>query len=1754
MEDSVTQQQPNQETTRKTPAQARADLQQEFPHSVAVVVGINRYDHGIPALTTAAPDATFLADLLARPDYGYRVERFLDEEATRANLATLFTRTLPALLGPQDRLLLYFAGHGIALDGDDGPAGYLLPQNADPAERSTYLAMTDLHAWLAALECRHLLAILDCCFAGAFRWASTRALRPLPKVLHDQRYLRFIRDRAWQVLTSAAYNQTALDILAGDTARGLRDLEGQPHSPFAAALFAALAGAGDLVPAGTGDGVITASELYVYLRDSVEVVVEEQASHPQTPGLWPLKKHGGGEYIFLVPNRELVLQPAPQLSYATNPYRGLASYEERDSALFFGRGDEIAELAARVEQQPFVAVLGASGTGKSSLVKAGLLPFLRSQRAPAAWSIPPPLRPTAIPLATLSQWLTTNLAPPAAPPPDETRLQSDENALAHFVSGWKQAHPGEKLLLVVDQLEEAITLCRDEFARTRFLDLLANALRQHADVFHVVVTLRSDFEPQFTPTRLFREHEVSQPAQGTPAPTDPHPARYVVPPMDQDDLRQAIEGPAAASVLYFDPPELVDTLINEVVAMPGALPLLSFTLSELYVKYIDRQNAQTGETQVDRSLTRADFEQLGGAIGSLRVRANEEYSTQVQAGRGETMRRIMLRMVSLEGGELARRRVFTSELNYPQAAENTQVGKVVDRLIKVRLLVAGETGATVEPAHDALIRAWPQLSDWLEAERQRTDNLEFQRLTGQAAAVWEAEVAKGAPTPKTVWQLFRRRLQEWTRRWLRLGAEAQAGLLWDDVARSSLLEQVLASPRHNWLNAAEERFARASIEQRRLNRRLRNLAVGVLSILFVTATIMAVLAVRNDVLAEGQRGETLLNQSTALTSLARQQLETDPVAAIRLSLAALPSPEEPRPYSPAAEGTLTRALQLSLEEKYLPATAFVGTQNELAGSVAFTPGLIAVGGDGLRLIDTDLAVRATLAPTGTSRGATQVAWGDSGQLLSYDQEAVQLWQGDSPVATTGAADLGGAIRWAGWQPAGARVAILAGRSLWLWGDKTQPPQELWSFRSAPQGARWAPDGRRLAAWNELDDLLVWDVAGGRLLFRQDRVHDDHIGDVAWAQDGARLVTTAADGIVKVWNMEASGPPLSLDERLAPEAEPGRSERQGVQFLDERRFLTWRNYDRAGLARLWTVDGELLGTYDAAAGRLGGLGIALDEDNSCLLSLHETGDIYLWSLDPPTPLARLTGNRGLVDDVAWYQEQAAPGGLCNALSAAEGNPPAEATRYLAAATRDGAIHIWDLSRLEPASQQAQELASVAVLRGHAAVPGRQDNGVLGVRWLQGGRLLSYGVDGSFRIWQVLDEHGLTLCAGENSEGVPRCFRGSRLLLGHDGYVNRLGWLPDGRLLSTGWDGTLRAWTAGGAGRVVLANDPDTPRLVEWNPSGTLALVYPDPLFFANQEELPPDGEIWNLAAGEPVARVPGPVISAFWLPQGLLISAGQPTEPGGARLVEPQTGATLLTLAEPTLLLDAVALHGARLATAEHDGALHVWDLNTGAVLGTAHPCGWIAATHVAWRPDGETVIAGGDRGIAIWDTKAAGEPRCENLGEVTALALSQDGRDMAVGTADGFRIVDVESGATSWHQTVAGEVIKSVQWLDGKEWEHQNFYSWLVNILPQWLTNARWLRTGARPLLLTLSNDSVRLWDVAAQTEIWRADNGASAAGDTILETVAVGNYDAAGAHIAVGDYDGGIRVWEIYPQAPESWAAIAAGEEYSTRALPGIP
>ena len=801
----------------------------EFSHDLAVVIGINQYGSGIAPLQTAVNDVEELARIL-KDEHGYEVVQLVDQQATLEALRHLLDQELPNRTKENGRLLFYFAGHGIALNGDDGPEGYLIPQNAKLGDTSTYLSMPKLQAALSELPCRHFLGILDCCFAGAFRWSSTRDLLSTPEVIHKERYDRFIQDPAWQTITSAASDQKALDSLVINSERG----QIGNHSPFAAALIEALAGRADAYPPAengkpAGDGVITATELYLYLRDRVEPATEGNRQR-QTPGIWPLKKHDKGEYIFLSPGHVLNLPPAPPLDESRNPYRGLESFDEAQSDLFFGRQALTEKLSEFTNQQPLTVVLGASGSGKSSLVKAGLIPYLKQIDAKATqpqWQILAPIRPGESPFKALSNILAQETVPDVLIPAPGS--ESEVEMLSQYMAAWSQKHPGMKLLLAIDQFEELITLCRNDKERERFINGLTQTITAYPKQLHLVLTLRSDFEPQFQDAAL-KEYWSA--------------ARFVVPPMTRTELHEAIEEPASKRVMYFqsDDPRnpLIDQLINEVAEMPGALPLLSFTLSELYLKYLKRQKiAQDRGDSIDRAITEADYKELGGVARSLTQRADQEYEVLVQKDPAyeQTIRHVMLRMVAVGGGELARRRVPLSEFEYPPT-QNDRVKEIIQHFSAARLLVEGKDPdgkPYAEPAHDALVRGWQKLLTWKQEEEE---NLILQRRLTPVAEEWkdisEKKQSKGflaKADPAIDWldrgfyraenllnkagtrvvQLWKRSQQQ--QEHLR---EKSGQFLWNTNPYLDVLNQQLQS-NDNWFNQVESEFVQESVLQRRKN-------------------------------------------------------------------------------------------------------------------------------------------------------------------------------------------------------------------------------------------------------------------------------------------------------------------------------------------------------------------------------------------------------------------------------------------------------------------------------------------------------------------------------------------------------------------------------------------------------------------------------------------------------------------------------------------------------------------------------------------------------------------------------------------------------------------------------------------------------------------------------------------------------------------------------------------------------------------------
>ena len=409
------------------------------------------------------------------------------------------------------------------------------------------------------------------------------------------------------------------------------------------------------------------------------------------------------------------------------PYKGLARYEPSDAPLFHGREELVARLCARLVDTTFVAVVGPSGAGKSSLVRAGLLPALAAGVLPG--------------LADAQQHLLV----PGGPLP--------------VLDG--------SAVVVVDQFEEVFAAITDDVARQRYLDDLT-ALAARPDT-RIVVVLRGDFVGACAAhaglARLLGDGTV------------------LVGPMRPEEIRRAVEQPARQVGLHAEP-ALVDAIVSDMQDAPGALPLMSTALVEVW-------QGRSGGT-----LTAAAYHRAGGVPGAL-ARLGEAALARLDEPAKAAARRILLRLAETgEGGVLVRRRVPRRELG-----DDPATARALHELVNRRLLTAGDTG--VEVTHEALLTHWPRLAGWLAEDEQ---GRALRRHLAPAAAEWDV-----AGRPDT--ELYR-------------GARLASALDWagDRLAELTDVERdFLAASRDYADRQLAEETARAD-RQARARRRLRRRA------------------------------------------------------------------------------------------------------------------------------------------------------------------------------------------------------------------------------------------------------------------------------------------------------------------------------------------------------------------------------------------------------------------------------------------------------------------------------------------------------------------------------------------------------------------------------------------------------------------------------------------------------------------------------------------------------------------------------------------------------------------------------------------------------------------------------------------------------------------------------------------------------------------------------------------------------------------
>ena len=419
-----------------------------------------------------------------------------------------------------------------------------------------------------------------------------------------------------------------------------------------------------------------------------------------------------------------------ELQLDESPYAGLSSFQESDAGKFFGRNREIAAMVTRIRDRPMMAVVGSSGVGKSSFVRAGLVPALK--RSGENWETLV-IRPGRKPLEALASIISPMVATAANLADDleeqkklvET-LRREPGHLGHVLRG-RARRDGRRILLFIDQFEELYTLVTDPAERAAFTACLSAVADDATSPLRVVLSIRSDFLDRVAEDQTF----VTEITQGL----------FFLGAPSRDGLRDAIENPAEMAGFKFELPAIVDDMLDHLETTPGALPLLQFAASKLWEQ---RDTAR-------KLLTHQAYYAMGGVAGALASHADRVIQ-EIGPTKAALCRAVLLRLVT---PERTRAIVPMSEL-LELSREVGEVQRLVDQMVDARLLLVqnldGGKGSTVEIVHESLVHGWPTLRRWLDenqddaalVDQLRTAARQWQTKNRDPGLLWRGEMADEA--------------------------------------------------------------------------------------------------------------------------------------------------------------------------------------------------------------------------------------------------------------------------------------------------------------------------------------------------------------------------------------------------------------------------------------------------------------------------------------------------------------------------------------------------------------------------------------------------------------------------------------------------------------------------------------------------------------------------------------------------------------------------------------------------------------------------------------------------------------------------------------------------------------------------------------------------------------------------------------------------------------------------------------------------
>jgi WD40 repeat protein/class 3 adenylate cyclase len=1213
------------------------------------------------------------------------------------------------------------------------------------------------------------------------------------------------------------------------------------------------------------------------------------------------------------------------------PYRGLQYFDEADAEWFFGREQVTSKLVKAVQGLRFLAVIGASGSGKSSVVRAGLVPGLKRSQ-PGGWQVYI-ITPSSHPLESLAVSLTVREQSVAAAATLIDDLRRDPRSL-HLYVRRSIPHSGQvATLIVVDQFEELFTLCRDEQERQAFVDNLLYAIGAEDDFCHVVIALRADFYQHLAQYAGLRT-EIAKHQEYLGA-------------MDVAELHQAIEEPARLGGWEFSP-GLVELMLHDIGAAegrqpePGALPLLSHALLETWKR-------RRGNLMNLRA-----YSEAGGVRGAIAKTAESVYYGELTTQQQDIARNIFLRLTELgEGTQDTRRRAKISELVPPAPyGDPKQVEEVLVKLADARLITTGE--GTAEVAHEALIREWPTLREWLSEDRE---GLRVHRRLTEASQEWElldqdpGALYRGARLAQAVeWsEANPHHLNAQEKAFLDASQDAsQREEAEREAQRQRELEAAQKLAEAEKKRAEEQAHAAARLRQRALYLTIAVVLVGVLA---VAAVLLARQAGQNaqiartaEAQAETRSTQAIAQQATAESeSLIRATAEANALQE-RQTAEEQANLAGSRELAAAAANNLVvdpeRSILLALEA--LKKADTLEAQNALHQAILASRLIASLPVDSQSVFGVAASPDGRLFASAGMDGVVKI-W-DLNDLGALSSQSPQLTL-DNPIDFDVSQETGGYT--VAFSPDGSQLAVIGDKhSVKIWDPNSGQLLRTLSAQSGNvYGLSYDPDGKRLVTASADGTAVVWDLLTGQELATV-TVPEYAIYGAVFTPDGKQLITGSDDAIARFWDLEAASVVelFSLSFDYETEGPPG-----AFAFSPDGRYLA---VGAGVIAKIWDfeqlradpatkplftlfghqnninsltytsagsrlVTGNADGTakvWDAATGQelftlAGGSGninsLAISPDGVHPLSAHSDGQVRVWDISP-------TGSSEWWTIYPAYRGRFSSDGK----RLASFYKPSEFTG-------EAKIQIWELS-----PSGAKEMAANTVSAGSRI-------SVYGIN-ADLSRAITIGSDMILNQWEPT--------TGQLVQSFP--ISETTSTSGHTDYIFGLDFSPDGDRIATGGDdGKAIVWDlASGKALLTLTGQEGPVRGVAFSPDGARLAT----------ASLDGTACIWDAATGQLLQTLSGHagyVVDVRFSPDGKRLLTG--SNDTTAKVWDVQTGEQLLTLKghNSTIFGLDFSPDGTRIATGSADGTAKVWDASTGQALLT------LPGFLVEFRPDGKSLMA-----------------------------------------------------------------------------------------------------------------------------------------------------------------------------------------------------